>query len=65
MNAAPEQCLVFEDSPPGIEAARAAGMIAIAVPDPNMDHMAYPNAHEILRNLNEFDPSRWGLPHYR
>lgn len=64
MNAAPEQCMVFEDSPPGIEAARAAGMIAIAVPDPNMDHMAYWNAHEILRNLNEFDLSRWGLPPY-
>jgi pseudouridine 5'-phosphatase len=64
MKAAPEHCLVFEDSPPGIKAAHAAGMTAIAVPDPHMDRAAYPNAHEILGNLNEFDPARWGLPTY-
>jgi beta-phosphoglucomutase-like phosphatase (HAD superfamily) len=27
----PEQCLVFEDAPAGIEASRAAGMTAVAV----------------------------------
>jgi pseudouridine 5'-phosphatase len=62
MNASPSQCLVFEDSPYGIEAARAAGMYAIAVPDPHMDDSAYSQAHLIIRNLNELDLTRWGLP---
>ena len=61
MNAEPEHCLVFEDSPTGIAAARAAGMYAVAVPDPHMDHVVYREAHEILRSLEEFDPSRWGF----
>jgi pseudouridine-5'-monophosphatase len=61
MQALPASCLVFEDSPAGIEAARAAGMFAVAVPDPNMDDQAYPGAHQIIRNLNEFDAAYWGL----
>ena len=62
MQAPASQCLVFEDSPAGIDAARAAGMYAIAVPDPNMDDSAYRNAHQIIRNLNDVDLARWGLP---
>jgi beta-phosphoglucomutase len=31
MNLSPEQCLVFEDAPKGIEAAKRAGMKAVAV----------------------------------
>ncbi len=62
LNAPPAQCLVFEDSPAGIDAARAAGMFTIAVPDPHMDDSAYPHAHQIIRNLNDVDLSSWGLP---
>jgi pseudouridine 5'-phosphatase len=62
MQAPPSRCLVFEDSPAGIDAARAAGMYAIAVPDPNMDDTAYGNAHKIIRNLNDVDLAGWGLP---
>jgi pseudouridine 5'-phosphatase len=62
MQAPPSQCLVFEDSPAGIDAARAAGMYAIAVPDPNMDDSAYGNAHQIIRHLNDVDLAGWGLP---
>jgi pseudouridine-5'-monophosphatase len=62
LHAAPEHCLVFEDSPAGIEAARAAGMFAIAVPDPHMEDGVYLNANQIIRNLNDLDLSRWGLP---
>jgi len=62
MKAPPSQCLVFEDSPAGIDAARAAGMYAIAVPDPHMADSEYPNAHQLIRNLNDVDLASWGLP---
>lgn len=62
MGAAPTQCLVFEDAPAGMMAAKNAGMAVIVVPDPNMDHNAYPQADQILNNLGEFKPEDWGLP---
>jgi pseudouridine-5'-monophosphatase len=62
LQADPSHCLVVEDSPAGIEAARAAGMFAIAVPDPHMDDSEYSRAHQIIRNLNELDLPSWGFP---
>ena len=62
MQASPSDCLVFEDSPAGIDAARAAGMHAVAVPDPHMEDSAYPNAHQLIRDLNDVDLASWGLP---
>lgn len=64
MHADPAHCLVVEDSPAGIQAALAAGMFAIAVPDPHMDDSAYSGAHQILRSLKDLDPARWGLRPY-
>jgi HAD superfamily hydrolase (TIGR01509 family) len=64
LKADPSHCLVVEDSPAGIEAARAAGMFAVAVPDPNMDDKVYSCAHQIIRNLKELDLSSWGFPPY-
>ena len=64
LGAAPARCLVLEDSPAGLQAALAAGMYAVVVPDPNMDHGEYPGAHQILRSLEEFDLPSWGLPPY-
>ena len=58
----PAECLVFEDAPSGMEAALAAGMSVVVVPDPNMDHSQYQNASQIISSLENFDPEYWGLP---
>ena len=60
----PAECLVFEDAPTGTEAALAAGMSVIVVPDPNMDHFHYKNASQIISSLKDFDPEYWGLPKF-
>ena len=64
LGAPPASCLVFEDSPAGVEAARAAGMSVIAVPDPNLDPATCASADQILPELTSFDPAIWGLPAY-
>ena len=64
LGVAPKACLVFEDSPVGVEAARAAGMAVIAVPDPNLQPELFGAANGILRSLNDFDPAAWSLPPY-
>lgn len=61
---APESCLVFEDSPVGVEAARSAGMAVIAVPDPNVDRGEFRDADIVLDSLGDFDPAAWGLPEF-
>jgi pseudouridine-5'-monophosphatase len=62
MRARPACCLVFEDAPAGVQAARLAGMSVIAVPDSNLEESAFGDAHQVLRSLEQFDPALWGLP---
>ena len=64
LGAIPSKCLVLEDSPAGLQAALAAGMYAVSVPDPNMERLAFRGSHQILRSLEEFNPGAWGLPPY-
>ena len=58
----PTACLVFEDAPTGMQAALAAQMAVVVVPDPNMDHAHYRDAHQVLSSMNDFDPLTWYLP---
>jgi len=65
MGAQANGCLVLEDAPSGVEAARAAGMSVVAVPNPGMSPDAFGAANQILSSLELFNPEVWGLPGYR
>ncbi|WP_122668872.1 HAD-IA family hydrolase [Pseudomonas viridiflava] len=61
----PADCLVFEDSPFGVTAAKAAGMYAVAVPDSHMPREQYEHADLVIDSLAEFSLKDWGLPDIR
>lgn len=56
-----ENCLVFEDSLAGVEAARAAQMHVIAVAAPQMDRSRYPAGTPILSSLVDVTLAKLGL----
>lgn len=49
----PHSCLALEDSAPGCQAAKAAGMLTIAVPSPLAADAEYPCADLICSSLEE------------
>ena len=52
----PRDCLVFEDSPSGVLAAKAARMVCVAVPeDSTRDHSFVRTADMMIGSLEEFD----------
>jgi len=51
LGVAPASCVVIEDSPVGIAAARAAGMQVVAAPDPAMDRARYADADLIVDSM--------------
>lgn len=62
LQAEPAQCLVFEDSPAGIEGAKAAGMSVIAVHTQDYDPVLFHLADQIVHCFADFNPQEWGLP---
>ncbi|MGH7896014.1 MAG: HAD-IA family hydrolase [Candidatus Binatia bacterium] len=57
LGAPPASCVVIEDAPAGVEAARAAGMQVIAVPDPAMDRTRFGEADLVVASLSEIAPA--------
>ncbi len=62
LGALPHECLVFEDAPLGVQAAKAAGMTCIMIPDPHIPNTILCEPDECLNSLLDFKPALWGLP---
>jgi pseudouridine-5'-monophosphatase len=61
LGAPPERCLVFEDTPKGVAAARAAGMEVIAVIDPMMAGEDFTGALRVVDSLEQIALGDLGL----
>ena len=62
MSVPPKQCVVWEDAPAGVVAAKAASMACVAVPEPGEGlHPAFGLADLVVGSLDEVDASSLGL----
>jgi beta-phosphoglucomutase-like phosphatase (HAD superfamily) len=60
LGAAPRRCVVWEDAPAGVLAAKAASMVCIAVPEHGEEHHpAFGLADVVLGSLLEMDGARF------
>lgn len=60
LGVAPERCLVWEDAPAGVLAAKAARMTCVAVPEAaERGHPGFAIADAVLSSLEEADESLW------
>ena len=50
---APAECLVLEDTPPGVQAAVSAGCVAVAVPNDYSRRLEFPGANAVIGSLHE------------
>ncbi|XP_050419951.1 probable pseudouridine-5'-phosphatase [Adelges cooleyi] len=64
-NPKPEKCLVFEDAPNGVTAARAAGMQTVMVPDKVIPIEKTSHATQVITSLEQFKPEEFGLPPFK
>jgi sugar-phosphatase len=63
LGVAPERCLAIEDSLAGIRAAKAAGMVCIAVPEHPAEEARDAGADLVLDSLKELDDRIWAATH--
>ena len=54
--------MVFEDSPNGVKAAKAAGMVCVMVPDPRTSPELCTEADEVVLSLVDVNLQKYGLP---
>ena len=60
LGVAPDHCVVWEDSPAGVLAAKAARMACVAVPEAvERDRAAFGIADVVLGSLDEADDAMW------
>ena len=65
LSADPARCLVIEDTPLGVDAAKAAGMRCVAVPSiPKKRETLYAAADDVVHSLYDLDLERYGLPRF-
>jgi len=63
----PEDCLVFEDAPSGVQAGINANMSVVWVPDPRLEideKISGNEKVEMLSSLENFKPENWGIPSF-
>jgi HAD superfamily hydrolase (TIGR01509 family) len=53
LGAAPHESIAFEDSPPGSEAAKRAGLFVVVAPNPSTHHHDFPHASLRVTSLAE------------
>jgi HAD superfamily hydrolase (TIGR01509 family) len=53
LNVEPQHCLVLEDAPAGVQAAKAAGMTCIAVPDHSVAQLDLSQADKVVTSLHD------------
>lgn len=61
LGVAPEECLVVEDAPSGVEAAREAGMRVVAIARDKNQAKALEKADLVVKDYNQLTPRRVGI----
>ena len=62
VDVSPRQCLVFEDSGVGVQAAKKAGMACVALWRRKAPARELSEADEVLEDLAQFDLDKWINP---